>query len=164
MPARNIGDRRLGLLAEGMVGPLRETTGARSGTPQTRLFHQRQHLATEEFEIRREVEEGDLYPVAAGPLKTDQLVHNIFGAADDLDVAPESAVFVAMSLPGDSVARSLMCNEAFDRTVISRIEDSLVVALRVAVGLAANDHRVDDRANLPATLGSGGFDQRVMRR
>jgi len=74
---------------------------------------------TEELEIRREVEEGDLYPVAARPLETNQLVHDVLGAADDLDVAPEGAVFVAMCLPGDRVARPLMRDETFDRTVTS---------------------------------------------
>src|SRR5207302_9249948 len=106
---------------------------------QTRLFHQRQHRVPEKLEIRCEVEEGDLYPVATRPLQTNQLFHNALGAADDLDVAPKGAVFVAMRLPGDRVAGPLVRNEAFDRTVIGRIEDSLVIALRLAVGLAAND-------------------------
>ena len=74
---------------------------------QIRLFHQRQHRVPEKLEIRCEVEEGDLYPVAARALETNQLVHDVLGAADDLDVAPKGAVLVAMRLPGDRVARPL---------------------------------------------------------
>ena len=137
---------------------------ARRGTAQTCLFHQRQHRMTEELEIRCEVEKGDLYPVAACPLETNQLVHNMLRAADDLDVAAKGAMLVAMRLPRDRITRSLVRDEAFDRTMISRIENSLMIALRLAVGLAADDHRVDDRAKLPAIFGAGGFDGRVVRR
>jgi hypothetical protein len=97
---------------------------------QIRLFHQRQHRVPERLEIRCEVEEGDLYPVAARPLQTNQLVHDVLGAADDLDVAPKGAVLVTMLLPGDRVAGPMVRDEAFP--VISRIEDSLVIALRLA--------------------------------
>ena len=126
-------------------------------------MHQRQHRFAEELEIRREVEERDLDPVAPGPLEPDQLVDHVLGAADDLDVAAERAVLVAVRLPGDRVARPLMRDEAFDRAMISRIEDRLVISLRLAVGLAADDHRVYDRAQLPAALGAGGFDGGVVR-
>ncbi len=66
-------------------------------------------------------------------------------------------MLVAMRLPGDRVAATLMRDEALDRTVVGRVEDRLVVSLRLAVRLAAHDHRVDDRAQLPAALGPGGF-------
>src|ERR1700739_567201 len=93
----------------------------RLGNAQSRLFHQRKYFVTEELEIRCEVEEGDLYPVATRALETNQLVHDVRGAADDLDIAAEGAVRLAMSLPGDRVARPLVRDEALDRTVISRI-------------------------------------------
>ena len=50
------------------------------------------------LEIRCEVEEGDLYPVAARALETNKLVDDVLGAADDLDIAAEGAVRLAMSL------------------------------------------------------------------
>jgi len=76
--------------------------------PQTRLVHQRQHRFAEELEVRCEVEERDLNPVAAGSLEPEQLVNHMLGAADDLDVATKRAVLVAMSLPCNCVAGSLM--------------------------------------------------------
>ena len=60
------------------------------------LVHQGQDRFAEEFEIWRKVEERDLYSVAAGSLEPDQLVNDEFGTADDLDVAAEGAVLVAM--------------------------------------------------------------------
>jgi D-amino-acid dehydrogenase len=130
--------------------------------PQPRLVHQRQDRFAEELEIWRKVEERDLYPVASRPLEADQLVDHVFGAADDLDVAPEGAVLIAVRLPGDRVAAALMRHETFDRTVIGRIEDRRVVLLRFAVGLSADDHRVYDSAQLPAVLGPGGFNDVIM--
>ena len=70
-----------------------------------------------------EIEERDLYAIAAGALEPDQLVNDVFGAADNLDVAAEGAVFIAMRLPGDRVAAALMRNEAFDRPLVGHIED-----------------------------------------
>ena len=113
--------------------------------------------------IRREVEERDLYPVAAGLLEPDQLVNDVFGAADDLDVAAQRPVLIAMSLPGDRVAAALMRDEPFDGALVCRIEDRRVVLLRLAVGLTADHHRVDDRAQLPAALGPGGLYDGIVR-
>src|SRR5579864_9212976 len=68
--------------------------------PQPCLVHQGQDRLAEELDIRREVEERDLYPIAAGPLEPDQLVDHVFRAADDLDVAAQRSVLVAVRLPG----------------------------------------------------------------
>jgi ATP-dependent helicase YprA (DUF1998 family) len=56
-----------------------------------------------------------------------------------------------------------MRHEAFDRAVIGRIEDRRVVLLRLAVRLAADKHRVYDRAQLPAALRPGSFYDGIMR-
>ncbi len=74
--------------------------------PQTGLEHHRQHGLAEEFKIGCKVEERDLDPVAAGPLEPHQLVDDLLGAADDLDIAAEGAMRVTMRLPGNRIARS----------------------------------------------------------
>jgi hypothetical protein len=102
-------------------------------------------------------------PSAARPREPDQLVDHVFGAAYDLDVAAKGAMLVAVRLPGDRVSAALMRYEAFDRAVIGRIEDRRVVLLRLAVRLAADKHRVYDRAQLPAALRPGSFYDGIMR-
>ena len=44
---------------------------APSSYPQARLMHQWQNRLSEELEIRREIEERNLDPVAAGPFQPD---------------------------------------------------------------------------------------------
>jgi hypothetical protein len=69
-----------------------------------------------------------------------------------------------MRPPGEGVPRPLMRNKSAYRTLISRIEDRLVIALSLAVGFSTHDHRVHDRAERPTGLGPGGFDDRVVHR
>jgi hypothetical protein len=114
----------------------------------------------EELKVGCNVVESDLYPVAAGPLEPNQLVNHVLEATDDLDVATKRAVLVAMSLPCNRVAGSLMRDKAFDCPRIGGIENGLMVALRLAIGFAADNHRVHNSAQLPAALGAGGLNQR----
>ena len=132
--------------------------------PQTRLVHQRHHSFAEELKIRREIEECDLDPVAAGALELSQFVNHVLRAADDLNIAAECAVRVSVGLPGNGVAAPLVLDEAFDRPSIGRVNDRLMVASSLAIGLATNDHRIDDSAKLAPAFGAGGFDPGIMRR
>ena len=132
--------------------------------PQARLAHQRHHGFAEELKIRCEIEEGDLDPVATGPLELNQLVNHVLRAADDLNIAAECAVCVSVCLPRHGIASPLVRDKAFDCALIGRIKDGLMVAPGLAIGLATNDHRIDDRAKLPAAFGAGGFDPGIMRR
>ena len=101
--------------------------------PQACLKHHRQHRLTEELQIRRKIEEGDLDPVTPGVLEPSQFVNHVLGAADDLDVAAEGTMRIAMRLPGNGVPRPLMRDKAFDCASIRRVDDGLVVALRLAI-------------------------------
>jgi hypothetical protein len=87
----------------------------------------------------------------------------VLRAADDLNVAAKGAVLIAMSFSGDRIARPLMRDEPFDGPVITCVQNGLVVAPRLAVGLTTDDHRIDDRAKLPPAFDAGSFDRRIVR-
>ena len=127
-------------------------------------MHKRQYGFTEEFKIRREIEKGDLDPVTANTFEADQLIDDGLRAANDLNVAAQRTVRVAMSLPGDGIAAPLMGDKAVDRAPIRRIENGLMIPLRLAVGFSTDDHRVDDRAQLPTAPCTGSFDLRIVCR
>ena len=71
---------------------------------------------------------------------------------------------VSVCLPRHGIASPLVRNKAFDCALIGRIKDGLMVVPGLAIGVATNDHRIDDRAKLPAAFGTGGFDPGIMRR
>ena len=74
----------------------------------TCLAHQRQHRFAKKLEIGREIKEGHLNTVTASLFEPQQLVDHMLRAADDLNIAAERAVLVAMRLPGECVAGPLM--------------------------------------------------------
>ena len=57
-----------------------------------------------------------------------------------------------------------MRDKALDCAPIRRIKNGSIVPLCLAIGFAADDHRIDDGAERPAAFGAGGFDQLIVRR
>ena len=96
---RTLTHQRLALAASGLA-----YAAASYSDPQTRLKHHWQHRIAKELQIRCEVEEGDLDPVAAGLLEPNQLLDHMFRAPDDLDIAAKGTMRIAMRLPGNGVA------------------------------------------------------------
>ena len=114
-------------------------------------MHKRQYGFTEEFKIRREIEKGDLDPVTANTFEADQLIDDGLRAANDLNVAAQRTVRVAMSLPGDGIAVPLMGDKAVDRAPIRRIENGLMIPLRLAVGFSRRSAEGDTIRSIKAS-------------
>src|SRR5450830_361297 len=128
---------------------------------QAGLFQQRDHALAEIGQLRHVVEEAELNAITAGGLELYQLVDDLFGAADQLDVAAHDPLVALVAPPGLAVAGGMGAEETLDGTVVGLVQDGLVDLARFAFGVAANDHRIDQRAHVAAYGGSLLFDAGV---
>ena len=133
--------------------------GAPRLSPQAGLFHQRQDPVAEEFQVRLEVEEAQLQAVDAGLPEPHELFDDLFGRAHHFDVAADGAaagrVHALPAAPGMGIA--LQALEAVGRAEILPGDDGLVVGARLALGLAADHHGIEQRAHAPADAARGGL-------
>lgn len=92
-----IGDR-LGIL-KGMADDTPRTRTISLIRAQSGLTHQRQHLPSEKFKVRNVIEEIHLHTVAACPLELREPVHDLFGRADQMEVAADHPLLALVAAP-----------------------------------------------------------------